>query len=954
MTRSPDVSVVIPCFNTASFLPAAVRSVRSQGGVVTEVVVVDDASTDGSAAVAERLAADDPGVRVVRRAVNGGPATARNAGLRLASGRYVAFLDADDEYAPGFLAAAAQILDADPSVAGLVTGVELVDCHRPVDPVQLEAVIHSLPANLLLRRNVVERVGGFPEDPAFRGQYAGEDIAFRQAIARHFRLVRAAAPALRYRVRAGGHFDRFLDRSVVVNGRLVFTRTDEPESPDRVADASVRYLASVRERVGTPIAPNGLSEFLTHVSSVPHGHPPMNPTPVAERPADDPLAVMHAGVDHARQGRLADALPLLERAVALAPTLAQARLNRGVALLESGQPADAEAELREAVRLDPNYAEAHFNLGNVLRDQGRSAEAVEHYRTAVRLRPDHAGAVTNLGLAVLDTGRTGEAVTLLSHAVRLDTGSKEAHNNLGLALADAGRFVAAEEAYGRALAVDPRFADALSNLAGCLRDQGRLEESVACYDLAVSLAPAAPGPRYNRSLALLQADDPRGWTEYEWRWRRGVEQERVAAHPAPRWDGSSPAGRTVLVWAEQGLGDAIQFIRYARRLAAHGARVVVECPVRLKPLLATCPGVAEVVGEGEPIPPHDWQIPLLSLPAVLGSPPAVDPWEGPYLSADPERSRAWERRLASRSGFKVGLMWQGNPHYRRDRWRSAPLTAFEPLSTVPGVALFGLQVGAGVGQVAGVASRFRVEDLAPDPDPAGGAFLDTAAILPHLDLAIAVDSAVAHLAGAMGVPVWVVLSTTSDWRWGMGRGDTPWYPSLRLYRQRVLGEWDELFGRVARDLAGAVGYRAGGRAVPVDVAPGELLDKITILELKLARLTDPSRLAHVRVELAALTSARDACLPADPEVDTLVRELAAENAAIWEVEEVVRACERAGEFGPRFVVAARGVYRHNDRRAAVKRRINDRLGAKFVEVKSYPVEPAGVDDDPPLLGIPVG
>lgn len=930
MTPPPTVSVVIPCYNAGQFLPAAVRSVRSQTGTSPEVIIVDDVSTDGSASVADRLAVVDSAVRVVRRAANGGAAAARNSGLRVATGQYVAFLDADDEYAPGFLAAAIRILDAEPTAAGVVTGIELIDCPLPVHPVQLDAIVTSSSSNLLLRRAVVELMGGLPEDPAFRGPAGGEDIAFRQALARHFRLVGVVNPFLRYRVRPGGHCARFLARSTVVDGRLVFTHSDPNENSQAVADARARYMAQVDQRVNAP--------------------PPQSPP----EPPGDPATLMQAGVALAQEGRVAEALPLLDRAARLAPANAQIRLNRGVALLGVGRAAEAEAELRHAVELDPNYAEAHFNLGNVLRDAGQQAAAIDHFRTALRLRPDHTGAATNLGLALTDAGRPAEAVQLLRHAVRLNPAGKEAHNNLGLALADLGRYAEAEAAYEQALRLDPRFADALSNLAGLYKDQSRMDEALACYDLAVGLAPDSPPVRYNRSLALLKAGDPRGWAEYEWRWRRGTERHRV--YTAPRWDGSPLAGRTLLVWTEQGLGDVLQFVRYVKRAKATGGRVVLECPPRMVPLLAGCAGVDAVAAEGDPLPPHDAQIPLLSLPAALGPPPAVAPWDGPYLSADPHRTAAWGERLAGLPGFKVGLMWQGNPHYRLDRFRSAPLAAFAPLAAVPGVTLVSLQVGAGAAQREAV--PFRVGRLDPDPDPAAGAFLDTAAILPHLDLVVAVDSAVAHLAGAAGVPAWVLLSTAADWRWGVGRADTPWYPSVRLFRQRTLGDWDELFGRVAGELAAVAGRRASGTAVPVDLSPGELLDKITILELKAARLTGPERLAHVRAELSALAAARAAHVPPVPGLDELIAELAAENTAIWEVEEVVRECERAGAFGVEFTTAARGVYRHNDRRAAVKRRINALLGSRFVEEKSYPVgltERDGDDDLPPVLGgIPVG
>ena len=404
MTHPPLISVVVPCHNGAAFLTGAVQSVRTPNGPPTEVIVVDDVSTDDSAAVADRLAAD-PSVRVVRRTTNGGPAAARNTGLRAAVGGYVAFLDADDEYAPGFLTAATRILDADPTVAGLVTGVELLDCHRPVDPVQLDAITRSIPTNLLLRRAAVDLLGGFSEDPRFRGPLGGEDIAFRTALSRHFRLARTDHRYLRYRVRRGSHFDLFLDRTAVIDGRLVFTgQTADEQSGrvlDRQADPSISTEfgtgSSTHDATGCPEpdapAPWIVDPRCAHTVTTPTTHftdrtmatrtPTPRPASGSEPGAGDPADLIKTGVALAQQGRVADALPLFERAVRLAPHHPPARLNLGAALAASGRSDDAADQLREAVRLKPDYAEAHFNLGNVLRDAGRTAEAIDHFRTAV-------------------------------------------------------------------------------------------------------------------------------------------------------------------------------------------------------------------------------------------------------------------------------------------------------------------------------------------------------------------------------------------------------------------------------------------------------------------------------------------------------------------------------------------------------------------------------------------
>ncbi len=669
-------------------------------------------------------------------------------------------------------------------------------------------------------------------------------------------------------------------------------------------------------------------------------------------PVDHPDDLVKAAVALAQSGKPGEALPLLERAVQLDPGHAKARLNLGVALSRSGRSDEALVHLREAIRIRPDYAEAHFNLGTVLKDTGRGADSIVHFEEAIRLKPDHFGALNNLGLALFDGGRAAEAVILFRQAIRLNPAAADAHNNLGMALAGVGQFARAEEAYEAALRLDPRFSFAHCNLAAALKEQGQFEESLAQYDMAIRLNPTSATTRYNRSLVLLQAGDyARGWVEYEWRWRRAKAPKR--SFPQPRWDGTPLDGKTILLWYEQGLGDTIQFVRFAPLVKARGATVVLDCQPSLKPLLSTCPGIDVVVTRGDRVPSYDVQIPLMSLPAVLGTTLQTMPAEIPYLFADSQRVEAWGHRLGDRSGgeLRVGVVWQGSQHFQWDRFRSVPLVAFAPLAEVPGVKFFSLQAGPGMDQLATTPPQFRVQELNLDPDPASGAFLDTAAVMRHLDLVITVDTAAGHLAGALGVPVWLALSTVADWRWLTGREDTRWYPSMRLFRQQSLGNWSEVFSRMAVELAKWASGRRGGVSIAVEISPGELLDKITILDLKLARLSDPAKLGHVRTERAALEEVRERAIRNVPGLSDLVRDLAAVNEVLWDVEEHLRGCERIGDFSPAFVESARSVYKNNDRRAELKRRINDLLGSRFIEEKSYPLGGQVGDPDTDLGGI---
>ncbi len=270
--------------------------------------------------------------------------------------------------------------------------------------------------------------------------------------------------------------------------------------------------------------------------------------------------------------------------------------------------------------------------------------------------------------------------------------------------------------------------------------------------------------------------------------------------PATEWDGSPLEGRTILLHTEQGLGDAIQFIRFAASVRDRGGRVLVECPKGLVPLLGSCPGIAGLVARGEEAPPFDVHAPLLGLPRLLGTTLANLPRAVPYLSADPAAVARWGEELALDRSWKVGIAWQGNPRFKADRHRSIPLARFAPLAAVPGVRLYGLQKGPGTEQIAPASATVPLVDLGARLDEAGATFADTSAVMRHLDLIVTSDTSIAHLAGALGVPVWVALGASADWRWLLGREDCPWYPTMRLFRQSRPGDWAEVLARIADEV----------------------------------------------------------------------------------------------------------------------------------------------------------
>jgi Flp pilus assembly protein TadD len=635
------------------------------------------------------------------------------------------------------------------------------------------------------------------------------------------------------------------------------------------------------------------------------------------------------GVAQQVLGRLDDAVASYQGALRLRPDRAEAHNNLGFALLQRGRPDEAEACFHQALRLKPDFAGAHTNLGRLCEDRGRLAEAAARFRLALCYEPDNASFLTNLANVLTVLSKPEEALPPYREAVRLQPTEPAFHNNLANCLTLLGKPDEAEGCCGQALRLRPDYADAHHNLAITLSAQGNFVQALAHNAEALRLQPENPGARNCRALWWLQQGDfERGWPEYEWRWHiRGVSRRTF---PQPTWDGSPLAGRTILLWAEQALGDTIQFIRYAALVKERGGTVVVECQPPLARLLGGCRGIDRLVPRGSPLPDFDVQAPLMGLPGILRTTLATVPANVPYLVPEAGLVEHWRRELGGDGSFEIGIAWQGSLTFPGDRLRSLPLRHFAPLAGVGGVRLISVQKGPAREQIKEAARLFPVTDLGERLDT----FADTAAVMKNLDLVVSSDTSVAHLAGALAVPVWVALPVGADWRWLRDRDDCPWYPTMRLFRQTGLRDWDGVFARMAAELRRRLAP-APCRAVAVEIAPGELIDRLTILEIEAERVTDPAKRHHVQAELAALRTARDRDVPPGPEVSALAAELRAANEAIWHAEDELRRCERDQDFGPHFSELARSVYRTNDRRAALKRRINDLLGSPLVEEKLY-------------------
>ena len=517
-----------------------------------------------------------------------------------------------------------------------------------------------------------------------------------------------------------------------------------------------------------------------------------------------------------------EAIAVLKQCLHLRPQYAETHHNLGVVYREQGKLDDALECCREALRLRPNYAEAHNSLGNVFKDQSNLKDAVRSYRQALFLKPSLVEVHNSLGLVLQQQGKLDDALACYREALRHKPDYPEAYINLGNVLCEQEKLDEAVAAYEQSIRLNPKNAGAFNNLGAALHKQGKYDEELAKYQAALKLDPNDVGTHVNFALnLLLHGHLERGWPEYEWRLQ---DQKDSRNFSQPLWDGSDLTGKTILFHAEQGIGDIVQFVRYAPLIQKRGGTVILECPVRLTRLLGRLAGVDRVVPEGSTLPDFNVHLPLLSAPGIFGTTLATIPADIPYVFAESNLIDRWAHTLEEgekgRRGegestvspllpfppspflpfFRIGISWQGNPEHGGDRYRSLPLTCFEPLAGVQGVRLVSLQKGRGTEHLSQLAGRFPVVDLDSRLDLAGEAFVDSVAVMMNLDLVVTVDSALAHVAGALGVPVWVALSSVPDWRWLLNREDSPWYPTMRLFRQKTLGDWKGVFERMAQAL----------------------------------------------------------------------------------------------------------------------------------------------------------
>ena len=520
--------------------------------------------------------------------------------------------------------------------------------------------------------------------------------------------------------------------------------------------------------------------------------------PAVRQPEMNTSFLLDQAIQHHLSGSLAQAEGLYLQVLQADPSCAEAWCYLGVIQVQQGGLDAAAVSLQKALQLRPHFPEAHCNLGTLFLFQGKFECAIECYESALRFQPNLADAHLNLGKAYHELRRYPEAEASSRRAPELSPAHAGAWANLGSALQCLGRLDEALACCQRAVNCEPQSPEAHLNLGNAFLVMGKMPEAVAAFDHALRLRPGFPDAHLGRSLALLLAGDfERGWEEYEWRW----QTEKVAKRyfEQPPWDGSPLDGRTILLHAEQGLGDTLQFIRYAPLVRQCGGQVIVECQKALVTLLSRSPGFDQLIGYGSALPHFDVHLPLMSLPRVFRTTLETVPNSVPYIFPDPDLVVRWRKQLSGLQGLKIGVAWQGRPDSIGGYRRAIPLKCFVPLAHVAGVHLISLQKGFGREQIDDLPDDFPIVNLGSPLDE-NGAFADTAAIMKVLDLVVTADTAIPHLAGALGVPVWLALSTGPAFHWLLARDDSPWYPTMRLFREREMGNFVEVFERMAEQL----------------------------------------------------------------------------------------------------------------------------------------------------------
>jgi tetratricopeptide (TPR) repeat protein len=494
-------------------------------------------------------------------------------------------------------------------------------------------------------------------------------------------------------------------------------------------------------------------------------------------------------------GRIDDVVKALKKAIEIQPVYSEAYSSLGNALTELGMLDEAVVNLHKAISIQPDFAQAHYNLGNALKEQGKLDAGVTCYQKAIAIQPDFADVHCNLGNTFLAQGKLDPAVASYQKVIEIQPDFAQAHSNLGNALQEQGKLEEAVISYQNAIAIQPIYAEAYSNLGNTLQMQGELEKAITSYQKAIAIQPDIAEAHYNLGIILLSMGDfENGWQNYEWRFK--VKLYDSYYKHLPQWDGSSLEGKTILLCREQGFGDNIQFVRYAGLLKNMGATVVVVCQQPLKSIFKTVAGIDKLLTENDTIPYCDCYIHMLSLPFLFGTTLDNIPNNVPYLYPDKTQRREILKKTSVIEAFKVGIVWRGNSSHKNDENRSINPNKLAEILDIDSCIFINLQKDSTEDELAAFVGRKNFIDFSHTLTD----FSDTATIISKLDLIISVDTSIAHLSGALGVATWIMLPFSPDWRWLRGRDDTPWYPSVSLFRQSTPKGWDKVIKMIKEEL----------------------------------------------------------------------------------------------------------------------------------------------------------
>lgn len=564
-----------------------------------------------------------------------------------------------------------------------------------------------------------------------------------------------------------------------------------------VADAADLYAAVLRSDPQNIDALNLLGSIMIEAGQLDTG---IQLCQEAVRVAPDffgPYVNLGNGLQAA--GRLVEAVEAFQKAVELKTDNAVLFNNLASALNALDRFDEGRAAAEKAAALEPRLAEAYNNLGNACLGAGDQEAAEQAFQSALEINPQQSDVLYNLGTLMSKTGREQSAVSLLERAVSLDPSRVEKVYNLGLAYSAVGRYEDAQARYRTCLQMDPNHEDALNNLSVALKDLGRLGEAEALLRDAIVKNPNDADLHWNLAQVLLHKGDfEEGWREYEWRWDMSAFTTPKRDFGKPQWTGEDAAGKTILIHHEQGFGDAIQMVRYLPLVAARCDHVILECRPGLERLLAPLDGVDQVVTMGQDLPSFDVHLPIMSLPHVFGTMLTTVPNDVPYLHAP--KDGAVDPRLVESDKLKVGIVWAGSATLTKDLERSVDAKMFRAVADVEGVEVFSLQLG----QEEAFREAFQDLDNVYDLSKSLRDFADTAAHIAALDLVISVDTAVGHLAGALGQPVWGLHAANASYQWLQEREDSPWYPTMRLFRQVERGDWASVLERIVSELRSLV------------------------------------------------------------------------------------------------------------------------------------------------------